>query len=183
MRRRFLLLLMLVIGKILPAQIIEKPDSNYLSKEEMKKIFIVRKNPEEQHLNSSPLILREISEKDLEEKDPKKSYKSIPSLVSDKEGLMNMLKLEPYGDRTKAPQNQTYVVFAFSINEQGFVSDIVIYDTNERSLVDILVRKLDQTRWKAAFDSQNKRSAYNFGKWIAVLPTKVKKERYEDFRF
>jgi len=94
-----------------------------------------------------------------------------------------MLKLEPYGDRTKAPQNQTYVVFAFSINEQGFVSDIVIYDTNERSLVDILVRKLDQTRWKAAFDSQNKRSAYNFGKWIAVLPTKVKKERYEDFRF
>jgi len=83
MRRRFLLLLMLVIGKVLPAQIIEKPDSNYLSKEEMKKIFIVRKNPEEQHLNSSPLILSEISEKDLEEKDPKKSYKSIPSLVSD----------------------------------------------------------------------------------------------------
>ncbi len=168
---------------MLSAQIIEEPDTNQLTKEEMKKIFIVRKNPEEQNFNSSPLIVSEISEKDLEKKDAKKSYKSLPSLVSDKEGLMNKLNLEPFGDRTRLPKNQTYVVFAFSINEQGFVSEIVIYDTNDRALVDELVRKLDQTRWKAAFDTQNKRTAYNFGKWIAVLPTKVKKEVYEDNRF
>jgi hypothetical protein len=47
-------------------------------------------------------------------------------------------------------------------------------------LVDILIKKFDQTKWKAAKDSNGKNAAYTYQKIAVIMPIVIKPEDRED---
>jgi hypothetical protein len=185
MKAGYFLILFMVFSVPLLAQPAELSDTVSYNAEEMKKIFIVRKTETVQPVSSTPLIVTEASDdhKSKTVYKPLKSYRSKPTMVSDAEGLMNLVKLEPFPDGSKTPKTESYVIFSFSINEWGFISEIVIYGTNDRVMVDNLIHKINRTRWKPAYDSDGKQCEYSFGNWIAKMPSSVKPREYEDYRF
>jgi hypothetical protein len=181
-RRLLLPIFCLFYCILLQGQPLDGSDSTLYAQKDIK-IFVVRKSNTVQPVIAPPLI---VTENKTEETKPEKetlSYKTKPTLYSDKDGLLDLMQLEPFAYWRKAPKTGAYVVFSFNIDEWGFVSEINIYDTNDRALVDQLIHKLDKTRWNAALTMEGKRAAYKFGNWIAMIPTKIKPKEYEDYRF
>lgn len=106
-----------------------------------------------------------------------------PSLAHDKKGLMQLLYLAPFSENGTTPKDTKYVVFSFEVDETGAVSDIRIFDTNDRNLVDILVSKLSGTIWNPATTDSGDATNYNFGRWIAAIPKNVNESDYERHRY
>lgn len=179
---RYLLLLFCGTGLSISAQPSDEPDSVITDKEVLKKIFIVRKSEPEPPSQPS-LNITENKDLNKDDLNLKVELKSTPVMIADKDGLMNIVELKPHKTGARLPKNESYVVFSFKINQWGFVSEINIYDTNHRPLVDLLIHKLDRTVWKPAYDKDGNRIDYSFDHWIAKVPTKIKPRDYEDYDY
>lgn len=183
---RRLLLLSFCFGYsiLLYAQPVETPDSAACAQKEIK-VFVIRK-PELQSVAATLPVSenKEANQPEVTENVNRAPYNiAMPSLASDEKGLLHLMQLEPYHEGRKPPQDAIYVVFSFSINELGAVSDITLYDANDRRLVDVLVYKLDKTRWNPAVGVEGEKTSYKFGKWIAIIPSKANDRDYEEHRY
>ncbi len=176
---RFMIFLFCGICCSIKSQPVENQDSVISNIEELKKVFIVRKSEPELPIQAS-LNISESKKSVLENENPKIVYKSTPVMVADKDGLMNTVELKPNSSLSILPKNESYVVLSFKINQLGFVSEINIFDSNDRAFVDLLIHKLGKTVWKPAIDKDDNRADFLFKNWIAKTPSKVKQPFYEN---
>jgi len=141
-----------------------------------KKIFIVRKNdPKESFKTLEQNVEPEQKTADL----MKITFKSLPKMISDKDGLLNQAILEQYDDSTKIYKDP-FAIMSITVSEFGFISEIVVHDYSDKELVDIIIKKFDQTKWKAAKDSNGKNAAYTYQKIAVIMPIVIKPEDSED---
>jgi len=141
-----------------------------------KKIFIVRKNDPKESFKAVEQIA------DLVQKTEEKQkimFRSLPKMISDKAGLLNQAFLEQHEDSTKTYKDP-FALLSITVSEFGFISEIIVHDYNDPKLVDILIDKFDQTRWKAAKDSNGKNTAYTYEKIAVIMPIVIKPEDRED---
>jgi folate-binding Fe-S cluster repair protein YgfZ len=141
-----------------------------------KKIFIVRKNdPKESFKAEEKTAELEQQTDDL----IKTTFRSLPKMISDKDGLLNQVYLEQSDDSTKT-YKEPFAILSFTVSEFGFISKIIVHDYSDIELVDILIKKFDQTKWKAAKDSNGKNAAYTYQKIAVIMPIVIKPEDRED---
>lgn len=153
-------------------------DTSIVESKVQKKIFIVRKNDAKASLKPVDENLKESDAVKLNS--TQKSYKSLPKMISDKDGLLNQAILEQYDDKEKKEFKYPYAIMSITISKYGFVSKIVVHDYSDRSLVDILINKFDQTQWNAAKDSDGNNSEYTYNKIAVIMPIVIKPENHED---
>lgn len=190
MRKLYLFTVCLFLGLVpgVDAQPVTETDTLWVSSLEVR-TFVIRKHEEE--TVQPPLATSEETQgrspkakKDSATVPPKRALHLMPpSVASDELGLFKMFYLEPFNSQAQLPGDMNYVVFAFTIDEYGYLSKFRVYDTNDRRLVDVLVTKLGKTRWNPAQQISGERQAYDFKKWIAIIPAKTKDEDYERHRY
>lgn len=186
MRKQFLLFI-LGIGSIGICYAQHADSSIYANCLPLKeKTFIIRKDSSRQKMPSTTKEKRKVevgSEKTLVSN--RSSQKGIqpPKLASDKKGLFYHMYLEPFDSRMVLPNDAKYVVFGFSISEQGEVDSIEFFDTNDHQLVDIIVYKLNYTLWNPAQLIDGTYTTYDYGKWIAIVSDSLNEKDYEQHRY
>mgnify|MGYP001087931456 CR=1 FL=1 len=107
----------------------------------------------------------------------------LPSLAYDEKGLMQLMHLAPFVENGRIPTDTKYVVFSFAVDDKGAVSDIRVFNTNDRRMVDVLVHKLSGTIWNPARTNTGDFTHHDFGKWIAAVPTNINEHDYEKHRY
>jgi hypothetical protein len=176
MKIGILSLLFLMNAIILSAQM--TGDTTIVESKVQKKIFIVRKTDAKASLKPAD---EKLTENDIVKLiSNQKSYKSLPKMISDKDGLLNQAILEQFDEKEKKEFNYPYAIMSITISKYGFISKIVVHDYSERALVDILINKFDQTYWKAAKDSDGVDVEYTYNKIAVIMPIVIKPENHED---
>jgi hypothetical protein len=177
MKKEIFTLFFLTLTTFLAAQAV---DTLVNSSKVQKKIFIVRKNDAKESFKSYEALKADINLQKSDAEHSKKIYKSLPKMVSDKDGLLNQAFLQYTDDAVSTNFTDPFAIMSITISELGFISKIVVHDYSSRELVEILLKKFEYTHWKAAKDSNGKNAAYTYHKIAVIMPIVIKPAERED---
>ena len=177
MKTGFLTLAFLSIALILSAQ--QLTDSMIVNSTIQKKIFIVRKFDAKEYFKQSDEIVTDADSEKSNDKQAIKTFISLPKMTSDKEGLLNQVFMEQHDASQKKEYEDPYAILSITVSEFGFISKIVVHDYSDKDVVDIILQKFDQTKWKAAMDNNGMNSEYTYHKIAVIMPVVIKPENHE----
>ncbi len=178
MKKEIFTLFLLTLATFLAAQ--QAVDTLVSSSKVQKKIFIVRKNDAKESFKSYDALNADLNLQKSDAALSKKTYKSLPKMVSDKDGLLNQAFLQYTNDTVSTNFTDPYAIMSITISEFGFISKIVVHDYSSRELVEILLKKFEYTHWKAAKDSNGKNAEYTYHKIAVIMPIVIKPAERED---
>lgn len=95
--------------------------------------------------------------------------KTYPRIMGGDFAVMRVQKYDESRHKSSLDASH-YVIFAMTINPNGFAQDILIQNTNSQKLANVLYKNIRQARWHPATNQAGEPMAYRYPLQICSFP-------------
>lgn len=93
------------------------------------------------------------------------------------DGVFGLMNAVAFREEDEIPSNP-YVIFDYDVGVDGLISEIRIHNYNDTRLKDIVIRRLNNTRWHPAKNADGDAVVFPMNKQIIQLEGRVYEEDY-----
>ena len=155
----------------------EAEESEYVFKV---KRFVIGKQPDTTNTLASPVVVDTLNrENNADSSCVMPEVESVVKLPKIIRGTISFMDIRPY-DESIDLKGKKYVVFQHDINKYGWAQNVQVFASNDRRLVRVVLRKLQETQWSPALNANGNAINYTTSKLIILVNQRTYEVDYYD---